>query len=171
LDAPATYQAVCEKLRKLGPGALIGIEGFCSSGKSTLADRLGNDIQADVVHTDSFAIKFDDPPPYLDCLKVSELARTLAQRPKTRHCIVEGICLRDILARCNADAAFYLYVKRIGQNEFWHDELHLQSFENGDPEDGDEIEPHLSDLKYHARTRPHEKADAVFHRMEDEGDV
>ena len=146
---------------------MIGIEGFCSSGKSTLADCLGRDVEAEVIHTDSYAVKFDEPPPYLQCLKISELSVALTQRSKSRRCIVEGICLRDVLAGCNVDADFYLYVRRLSQNGLWHDELHLESFEAGDPEYGGEIEPHLSDLKYHSRTRPHEKANAVLDRLED----
>jgi hypothetical protein len=155
----------------LAPGALIGIEGFCSSGKSTLAKRLGNDIEADVVHTDSYAMKFDEPPPYIECLKIDDLALTLTKRRKSRRCIVEGICLRDILARCDVNADFLLYVRRLSQNGLWHDALHLESFEKGDPEYGDEIEPHLSDLKYHSRARPHETANALFDRMEEAGDA
>ena len=151
----------------MGPGDVIGVEGFCSSGKSTLADRLGNDLEAEVIHIDSYAIKFDDPPPYIECLKIGELAMALAQRSKGRRCIVESICLRDVLERCHVDAGFYLYLRRLSQNGLWHDKLHLESFERGDPEYGDEIEPHLSDLKYHSRRRPHEKANAVIDRVED----
>ena len=171
MKAPTPYPAVLETLQALGPGSLIGIEGFCSSGKSRLADCLALDMNADVVHTDDHAIKFDRPPTYVDCLKLGELAGALSHRSRDKRTLVEGICLRDVLGRCNVQADLFLYVRRIGQNGLWYDDLHLESFENGEPEEGDEIEPHLSDLKYHARARPHEKADIVFDRVEDEGDA
>jgi hypothetical protein len=167
LDAPAPYQLLIGKLRALGPGSLIGVEGFCSSGKSRLADRLALDMDADVIHTDDYALKFDEPPTYVDCLKLEELAGAISRRSGNKRTFIEGIYLRDVLSRCNADVELFFYVRRIGQNGLWYDELHLESFEHGEAEEGDEIEPHLSDLKYHSRTRPHEKADIVFDRIED----
>jgi cytidylate kinase len=52
MEAAANYGALCTTLRSLTPGSLIAIEGFCSSGKSTLADRLSADIPAQVLHTE-----------------------------------------------------------------------------------------------------------------------
>ena len=163
-----SYEALCSKLRCLPIQSLVGIEGFCSSGKSRLADQLAKNIPAHVFHTDDFATKHDDPPPYLDCLKLTELAATVASRGKSSVSIIEGICLRDVLSACAIDADLFLYIKRMGRNGLWYDGLHLEDFDERSPVDGDELEPHLSDLEYHSRVRPHERADLVYLRVEED---
>jgi hypothetical protein len=60
----------------------------------------------------------------------------------------------------------FVYLKRIGQNGLWYDGLHLEDFEAGRPIPGDMLEPHRSDLEYHERVRPHERAELVYERVE-----
>ena len=167
MTAAPNYEALCATLRDLPAGSLIGIEGFCSSGKSALADRLSTDIPAQVLHTDKFATKHENPPPYIECLRLPDLRSALEGRSKSEPCLVEGICLRDVLAACGTSADHYVYIRRIGKNGLWYDQLHLETFENAATPNGDEHEPHLSDLKYHSRTRPHERASTLFDRVED----
>src|SRR2546428_6772620 len=64
MEIAETYQELCGRLRAMDSGALIGVEGFCSSGKSTLADRLAVDISAAVIHADEFAAKHETPSIY-----------------------------------------------------------------------------------------------------------
>lgn len=122
----------------------------------------------DVCHVDNFARKFDQPPPYAECLNIGQLHRALEQREQTRPIVVEGICLRDVLTLVDVSASIFVYLKRIGINGLWYDELHLEEFEREEPVPGNLIEPHRSDFDYHARVRPHEKADLVFERVEDD---
>ena len=143
---------------------MVGIEGFCSSGKTTLADQLAADLSVKVIHTDTFSDKFDSPPPYIECLRIDELSQAIHAN---RGGLVEGICLRDVLSACQAAADYFLYVRRVGANGLWYDELHFEEFEA--TLEGDDAEPHLSDMKYHSRVRPHERANVYFDRVERDG--
>ena len=58
-----------------------------------------------------------------------------------------------------------LYLKRVGGNGLWYDGLYLEDFEAGRPIAGSTAEPHRSDLEYHARVRPHEKAELIYERV------
>lgn len=98
---------------------------------------------------------------------IPELRLVLEERDKQRPCIVEGICLRTVLDACGLYADYYLYIRRVGQNGIWYDQLHLEAFEDAVTLDGDESEPFLSDLKYHSQRRPHELADLTFDRVEE----
>jgi len=167
METVDTYDELCTRLRSSSPG-LIGIEGFCSSGKSRLAEQLAQDLPAKVVHVDKYCTPRDDPPPYPDGVDLPRLKETLIQLSPGDFSVVESICLRDVLARCGVAAKTYVYIKRVGRNGLWYDELHLEEYENGDGIPGDEQEPHASDLSYHSKIRPHERADLSFSRVDRE---
>jgi hypothetical protein len=83
MEAVENYDALCTRLRSLA-GGLIGIEGFCSSGKSRLADQLGQDLPAKVVHVDNYCTPRDVPPPYSDGVNIPGLKRKLLQLSSRR---------------------------------------------------------------------------------------
>ena len=56
--------------------------------------------------------------------------------------------------------------RRMAGSGLWHDKFHLEDFEAGQPDAGDIEEPHLSDFRYHQRSRPHEQADLIYERVE-----
>src|SRR3954462_3451248 len=149
---------MCGRLSELTPGSIAALEGFCGSGKTMLADQLGERLPMAVFHVDSFASKFDKPPVYTACLDLGRLRQALAERDKSGPSIVEGICLRDVLSLVGIVPTTFVYLNRIGQNRLWYDGLHLEDFEAGHPIPGDTEEPHRSDLEYHVRVRPHEAA-------------
>lgn len=151
-------------LKAVSPGSLIGLEGFTLSGKTYLADALGKVVPMCVFHTDDYTTKFDELPPYPECVDIRRLLSALETRDVSRAAIIEGICLRDVLARINITPALYVYVKRISEQGLWHDGFCLESFEACDNHDLHEI--HLSDFRYHQRLRPHEQADIIFNRIE-----
>lgn len=165
MSTTVTIEDLCTRLRSLSPAAIAGLEGFSGSGKTHLADRLGALVPVAVCHVDSFAKKFDQPPTYIECLDIAGLRRALEQREQSRPTVVEGICLRDVLAHVGQSPAILIYLRRIGRNGLWHDGLHLEGFEAGQ---GDTREPHRSDLEYHVRVRPHEQADLVYERVEND---
>jgi hypothetical protein len=74
--------------------------------------------------------------------------------------IVEGICLRDVMDKCGVSPEIYVYIKRVASNGIWHDGLYFDAYKVED--DLSEDEPHASDLAYHIKKLPHEKADLVF---------
>ena len=169
METLRSYEALRAKLRVLPKPCVVAIEGFCGSGKSHLADQLGRDVPALVFHIDDFATKHENPPPYLDCLRLPELIDVHTRWDRVTPWIVEGICLREVLAACAIDASLFIYIKRLSANgRLWHDGFHLENFE---AESAIELEPHLSDLKYHSRVRPHERADITYLRVEADGDV
>jgi hypothetical protein len=161
MDAVETYDKLCSRLRSSAVG-VIGIEGFCTSGKSWLADRLGRDLPAAVVHVDDYCTPRDNPPPYADGVDIPRLKQALRQLSPTCFSVVEGICLRGVLAKCGVIAKTYVYVKLMSSNGLWHDGLHLEAHEEGNGIPGDDQEPHASDFSYHSNIRPHEKADLIF---------
>ncbi len=167
MEAAATFDALADLLRDLPAGSLIAVEGHCSAGKTSLTDRLANMLDAEVIHTDNFLKKFDNPPSYVECLDIQALKQALGAPFLAALRVVEGICLRDVLAVCGVSAHTFVYIKRIGKNGLWYDELHLEQFESADPVDGDTSQPHHSDYSYHARVRPHEIADLIYCRVEE----
>lgn len=154
-----------QQLSSLGSGALVGIEGFMSSGKSHLANQLGAVLGCHVVHTDDSVLPGDESLPYLDRLNYVSLKYSLVNaKVGSTLILVDGICLRQVLSRLQFKAAAFVYVKRMAKNGLWHDGFHLEDFE-GEAQSAAE-EPEKSDLSYHAKERPHERADFVFHRVE-----
>ncbi len=48
-----------EKLLGKKPNAVIGIDGYCASGKTTLAMQLAEKFNAQIIHMDDFFLPFD----------------------------------------------------------------------------------------------------------------
>jgi hypothetical protein len=156
---------ICARIRALNPGAIIGLEGFQDSGKSTLASQLSERVSVSVLHLDDFRMECDPTPPYVEWLDTSALRQALESRQQSILTIVEGICLRDVLARVDLTATVLIYVKRLGLNRLWYDGMRLEEYQAGECIPGAGDEPFRSDFKYHARRRPHEKADFIFERV------
>lgn len=168
MDCMDNYRALHDHLRRLRRPALIGVEGFTGSGKSTISNDLGQDLKAVVIHTDDYVIAGDESLPYPERLDYGRIttAITLA-RTRESVIVVEGICLRVVLDRLSLSADLIVYVKRVASNGLWHDGFHLEEFEAGNAIEEDHEEPHQSDFSYHAKARPHERADLFFERIED----
>jgi hypothetical protein len=79
--------------------------------------------------------------------------------------IVEGICLRDTLARVGRSTDLSIYVKCVTSiSGLWHDGFNLEDYERDSTTA--QRRPHLDDLEYHARVRPHEHSDLFLVRVE-----
>jgi hypothetical protein len=153
------YNALRPRIRASGVNAVVGIEGFCGSGKSYLADRLGRDlIESVVVHTDDYATGDDETVPYVDRIDYRRLRHAVSSA--SGMVIVDGICLRPIMRRLGLTPALFVYVKCISVTGLWHDGLHLEDFAD-DPRN-QHHEPHRSDFRYHSDERPHERADIAY---------
>lgn len=161
-----SYEGLYSRLNLLNPG-LIGIEGFSWSGKTYLADQLGADLKAAVIHLDDFCTPRSQPPPYAEGINIDRLAHALHDASTNNPTVVEGICLREVLKACRIFADIHVYIKRVGNNNIWYDGFHLENYESGRINPGDDLEPHLSDFNYHSSYRPHEHADFVFYRVEE----
>lgn len=159
VEVSHTFEMLCSTLRLLS-GGLIAIEGFCSSGKTSLAEKLGHELSATVVHTDAYCTPIGDPLSYANCIDISNLAYVLQNLEPSKLAIVEGICLRDLMDQCGVNPKIYVYIKRIAGNGIWHDGFLFDKYQAEDY--SDLSEPHASDLDYHVKKLPHEKADVVF---------
>lgn len=134
------------------------------SGKSHLANQLAEAVGWGVVHTDDHLLQSDDEqlsyPGRVNYASLAAAVDALKEQPF----LVEGICLRHVLAKLGVSCSVFIYVKRISPVGLWQDGFHLEDFE-GNP-NNEPHEAHRSDLRYHATERPHEQATFVFARVE-----
>jgi hypothetical protein len=153
------FEELCSHLR-LPSGGLIAIEGFCSSGKTSIAKRLGRELPAMVVHTDEYCTPVGNPLSYAKSVDVSKLAQVLRNLEPLQLVIVEGICLRDVMDKCGVNPEIYVYIKKVASNGIWHDSFYFDAYNvESNP---CESEPHASDLAYHVKSMPHEEAKFIF---------
>jgi hypothetical protein len=161
----ANLAELCEQLSKLPPNAIVGVEGFMNSGKSYLSNAIGSSLGCHVIHIDDCVAPGDESLPYIERLSYERLKESLSSAcVGSSVVLVDGICLRQILARLEVNPAQFIYVKRMAANGLWHDGFHLEDYEAD--EQSIMHEPEKSDLAYHSLERPHERAELVFHRPE-----
>ena len=136
-----------------------------NSGKSHLATSIAELLAGAVVHMDDCISTGHESVAYverLDYLKLKQLLSTAGRGASV--VFVDGICLREALARIEVVPALFVYVKRMGPNGLWHDGFHLEDYEAD--QNAVQNEPERSDLHYHSVVRPHERAEFVLHRVE-----
>ena len=156
---------LCERLSKLAPSTVVGIEGFMGSGKTQLANELAGNLACVVLHIDDYLVPQEEELAYAERLNY-DLFRAALQEGLRKNTLVliEGICLRQVVTRLSVAPALFVYVMRMSVSGLWHDGFHLADFEatpNSEPE-----EVHRSDFRYHSSIRPHEQAQLLFHRIE-----
>jgi hypothetical protein len=157
-----TFEASAEKIVRFwcdaGSPKLIRIEGFDGVGKSGLAKLVKGRIGAEHVEGDEFVDKFDDPPPYRDCVRRGEFDVELARAVATgRVVIVEAVCLEEVAPSTKWGRGFVVYVKRVSYSSnmpMWHPGLFLE-----DPPPAKEV--HRSIHLYHNNVKPHQTADLI----------
>lgn len=146
-----------------------------ATGKSPLAQCLAADLGCGLIETDNFSIKLLHPErlaedmkdrPYVNCLDLEAIAdRFAAELDNHPLLVIEGICLRDTLAKIGQAADLFVYVKCVSRSSrLWHDGFHLEDYE-ADPTLVRGL--HRDELEYHGRTRPHDCADLVLVRFEE----
>ena len=161
-------RALAERIRKSYAAVrIVGIDGFPSAGKTTLANHLSSMLlNADVVSTDDCVeIQGANRGGYVDRLNLTGIKDLVEKSIRAgRRVILEGICLREVIA-CSAiptDSIVHVYVKRISKNRddsFWIDEYWLEKFKCGEHV---EPEPHLSAFRYHEKICPHKLANFEY---------
>ena len=115
---------------------LIAVDGAHGSGKSTLAKALARELKAEVIETDLFLRRHQGGyMRHLDCEAISKAVNPAAP------CILEGICMRQVVAAARLDPQVYIYVKRMAIWG-WADEDEL-AFDGS-------VESHLQSLKANA---------------------
>lgn len=162
------------ELLRAASAKVVAVDGAQGSGKSRLAGDLGKLLGMSVVHLDDFVQRGQGA--YVAHLDLEVVANAVSS---DEACIVEGICVLQVLERIEVSPNAFVYVKRMGKG-YWLDEDDLASDEP--------LEEHLARLReeiapiaarigesgelglseevirYHAAYRPHERATVVFLR-------
>jgi hypothetical protein len=112
-----------------GPGALVGVEGFCGSGKSCLAKRLAQLGVGRSLDTDSYlpALSSEEADSYTDRLKASDLKADIQGAQDETGVVLSGVCLRQVLQRLGIEADVFICVKRLVGPHYWADGTDLHS--------------------------------------------
>jgi hypothetical protein len=168
--------------------AVIGIDGIDGSGKTTLAQELGEALGLPIVSIDSFLDKKKGS--YLDHLRYSDLSK--ASSDFTGAFILEGICLLYVAEHIEVNITDLVYIKPVDDWGFWSE---AEIYDTEEPveelieklgQDADKIAPLLNGIipsvggedidsrglhpfreeviRYHAKYRPARKADYVYLR-------
>lgn len=136
------------------------------SGKTTLANRLSQDLALPLVSLDKFVVIRDGDHAYPSRISRTRLLRQVLRNARCTPVLIEGICLRAVLRRSELRLASTVYVKRLSDAGLWHDGLNLEDFIAGNALDVDMMEPHVSDHRYHAAYEPHKSARFIIERRE-----
>lgn len=166
-----TYDLLCHRLdsqRFKKPGTYIGIEGYMSSGKTTLARRLSCDLCFIAVSLDDFVAIRGSKHAYPSRIARAKLSKHLCLSGRETPVIVEGICLRKVIKCLPIRLAATIYIKRISDAGLWHDGLNLEDFVSGNALDVDYEEPFASEHRYHKAYLPHQKASFILERREND---
>ena len=160
----AQIRAACKEI------GVIGIDGFCGSGKTFLARQLSQALKADLVSTDCHVVKQGGHWHYVERLDLATLNNSLHQTARAdRKVILEGICLLEVITRLgiSTNSVCHVYVKRLSKNSgIWHDGFDLENFENSDSAPTGIPEPHLNVFRYHKIFNPHRSADFEYQRID-----
>lgn len=150
--------ALIEKLRdESSEPLIIGIDGICGSGKTTLSRYIITKLNIETVHLDDLLVEKRDT--FVEALNYDYLQKKIAHRKKAL--IIEGCCLLDVLIKVNISSDILIYCKEISRDtNIWHygtnfDEYVRSSQDNHKPG----LEKEL--LEYHKRMRPWERADVI----------
>ncbi len=149
--------------QSLGSGKkLIAIDGFMSSGKTTLAIQVAEELSGIRVGLDCYVESEREASDYVGLLRLTDLAEDLNKlRAAFDYVVIDGICMLEALESISVSPDLYVYVKRISQMGLWQDGFHLEDYEST----GEECNfARQSELEYHASRRPHELAAIVYHR-------
>lgn len=162
----------------------IGIDGVKGAGKSHLADELSVLLGIPVLDVDDYLHQHQGG--YVDFIDYPALATALRSMPAL---ILNGVCLRQVLANVGMDLDGHVYVMRM-RNGLWVDE-HDCVFPDGVDaaidalaEDAAMVSSYLDEpvehvvverddesrqltfevMRYHAEFLPHEEADVIYER-------
>ena len=134
-----------------------------NSGKTRLAFELAELLDGMRVGLDSYVDPGREATDYTGRLRLDYLAKDLAKlKAAFPFVVVEGICLTSAID--SQQFALTVYVKRISPVGIWHDQFHLENYEAG----GGAPEPWLREceLSYNSNSRPHERANFFYERIE-----
>lgn len=158
-----------EIISDLSRGAIVVFDGFCGSGKTSLAQKISRKLNIQHIDSDCYIIKQSDTESYtllLDIEHLKEIIETFIKRKKT--VLFSGICAQETLGMLGVDPDYRVYVKKISSSGIWHDGLHIEEFINHEEPSGYYLQqPNKSDMEYHVKYEPQNKADFVHEHIRD----
>ena len=157
----------------------VGVDGVDGCGKTTLAKALAQQLDVPLISLDDFLDK--NQGGYLNHLRYKELKRALDAKSQ---CIVEGVCLLQVMEIANVKVDALVYVKRM-QHGIWADEREcdvvedveiflkaerelVEAFASSETDPTNPALPHLAEelIRYHASYRPFDQATFWYCRNE-----
>lgn len=158
-----------EKIKDLSKGSIVVFDGFCGSGKTSLAQRISRRLNIQHIDSDCYIIKQSNSETYtslLDIYHLKEIVETFIKRKKTL--LFSGICAQETLELLGVVPNYRVYVKKISSSGLWHDGDHIEEFINDEEPSGYySQQPNKSDMEYHVKYEPQNKADFVHEHVRD----
>ena len=146
--------------RAAGPAVVVGIDGFDGTGKTTLAFALAEKLGGIRIGLDSYVDKDRDADRYVGLLRLEDLQRDLKRLSDFfSHVVVDGVCLSEVFDELGCAPDYVVYVRKISPQGLWHDGLHLEDYEAGEPAGGWLAH---SVYSYHRQYKPHLVATACY---------
>jgi hypothetical protein len=140
----------------------IGVEGYSTSGKTWLAEKICVRFGWTVLGTDAFLRRDCETQRYIECLDTEKLERAVSKAAPPL--VIEGIALADSLDRIGLAADLTVYCKRISPAGLWVDDL-LNHITEGVPNPDLSMVDYWA-VEYHLRKDPVAGADLVFRWVE-----
>ena len=151
-------KTIVECWKDMGGPNPIRLEGFDGVGKSGLAELISKIMGGEHVEGDKFVDKYDEPPPYRDCIRQLEFDAAVQRAFNSgRVAILDAVCLEEVASSAKWGRGFVVYVKRLSFNNrdpSWHNGISLE-----DTPPGREV--HRSIHSYHTRFKPHMSCDLI----------
>jgi hypothetical protein len=155
------------QLRTVARG-IVAIDGCTSAGKTTLMRVLANQLKWPWIDVDEHVNPGRGH--FVRALRVSDLSSAIEQASREPSVVlIAGVCMREVLACLECDAALHIYVKRKSRVGIPSD-LNTLDLENaltlGDTSQFRGLDREIA--YYHFRCRPHRNADVVYVRTVDD---
>lgn len=116
-----------------------------------MAARIG----AQFIDSDDYANAYDDPPGYVECLRLDELRQEIEDAIARGAVVLAGVCSAELWPGPSVS----IYIKRMSfSTPEWP--IWFKEFQFDDPLPL--IQPHRSIMQYHLTHRPHDIADLVL---------
>lgn len=158
-----------EQIRALSKGAIIVIDGFSGSGKTSLACRLSRKLNIQYIDTDCFVTRQSGTEHYLSLIDIEQLNEIVKSFIKRKRALIfSGICAQETLEYIGVKPGHKVYVKKISSSGLWHGGLHIEEFINKtEPSAYYQRQPHKSDMEYHVKYEPQNNADFIYEYVRD----
>lgn len=146
---------------------VIALDGFMGSGKSPLSLMLEFQLGVECIHIDDFLSPAStEARKFIDVLDLDRMASVVESRKTCGPVLIEGILLRDVLARLpRLDPVLHIYVAAA-----WRPSPEQMRWNEGDRLAQDNAPNSLDGqiVEYHHRLLPHKNYDLAVLRDQDQ---